>query len=362
MKRNEIKSGVLFALVHFLVEVTSFYVIARFTDSPLVWTLALTYDFFAFMPQGIFGFLRDRLLPKADFAVLGAGITAASLLMLPLKISPLLTVLTVSLGNALVHVHGAEETLRVSPGKMTPAAFFVSGGSFGLITGRLLAKAGCPMPVIFAANLLIIVCSLRAKKLRVPPAAERENLSLYRFHNAALNPKLVVALAVVVVTVRSYMGYGIPTTWNQTTVQSVLLYCFMGLGKALGGVSIDRFGIRKTAQVSTLCALPFLLFGDRVMIVSLLGILLFSMTMAITLGLIVSVLPNDPGFAFGFTTVGLALGTFPVFFYKTDSLLINCVTVSVLTLLSFGLLQMICEKKAADGLREAQTAATASAD
>ena len=84
--------------------------------------------------------------------------------------------------------------------------------------------------------------------------------------------------------------------------------------------------------------------------------------LCLLLGLIVSVLPNDPGFAFGFTTVGLALGTFPVFFYKTDSLLINCVTVSVLTLLSFGLLQMICEKKAAGGLREAQTAATASAD
>lgn len=345
MKKNGTGMGLSFALIHFLVEVTSFYVIAQYTDDPLVWTLALIYDFFAFMPQGIFGYLRDTLLPKTDLAIIGTLITSVSLLMLPFGLSPYLTVTVVSIGNALVHVQGAEETLRAAPGKMTPAAAFVSGGSFGLITGRLLAKAGCPMPVILAANLLIIAVSLLSKKLRVPAETEAENLALYRFGNQKLNPKLIVALAVVVVTVRSYMGYGIPTTWNQTVIQSVLLYCFMGTGKALGGVFIDRFGIRKTAAVSTLGALPFLLFGDRVMIVSLIGILFFSMTMAITLALIVSVLPEYPGFAFGFTTVGLAVGTFPVFFWKTDSLLVNCVIVTTLTLLSFALLQVICEKK-----------------
>ena len=345
MKKNGTGMGLCFALIHFLVEVTSFYVIAQYTDDPLVWALALIYDFFAFMPQGIFGYLRDTLLPKTDLAIIGTLITSVSLLMLPFGLSPYLTVTVVSIGNALVHVQGAEETLRAAPGKMTPAAAFVSGGSFGLITGRLLAKAGCPMPVILAANLLIIAVSLLSKKLRVPAETEAENLALYRFGNQKLNPKLIVALAVVVVTVRSYMGYGIPTTWNQTVIQSVLLYCFMGTGKALGGVFIDRFGIRKTAAVSTLGALPFLLFGDRVMIVSLIGILFFSMTMAITLALIVSVLPEYPGFAFGFTTVGLAVGTFPVFFWKTDSLLVNCVIVTTLTLLSFALLQVICEKK-----------------
>ena len=343
MQRNAVKMGALFALIHFLVEVTSFYIIAQYTDSPYVWALALIYDFFAFMPQGIFGFLRDRFRLKVDFAILGTAVTSAALLLLLLPCSPYLTVLVVSLGNGLVHVQGAEETLRAAPGKMTPSALFVSGGSFGLITGRLLANAGCPMPVIFAANLLIVALTLWAKRSRVPAETEAENLSLYRFQNEALDPKLIVALSVAVVTVRSYMCYFFPSTLNKSVLQSVLLFCFMGTGKALGGVFIDRLGIRKTALISTLCALPFLLFGDRIMLVSLIGILFFSMTMAITLGLIVSVLPQYPGFAFGFTTVGLALGTFPVFFWRTDSLLINCIVVTALTLLSFWLLTLICK-------------------
>jgi hypothetical protein len=59
----------------------------------------------------------------------------------------------------------------------------------------------------------------------------------------------------------------------------------MGFGKALGGIISDLIGVRKTAIISTVGALPFLLFGDNYMIISLLGVLMFSMTMSITLAL-----------------------------------------------------------------------------
>ena len=43
-----------------------------------------------------------------------------------------MVITVVSLGNCLVHIHGTELTLRSSPGKIAPAAVFVSGGSFGV--------------------------------------------------------------------------------------------------------------------------------------------------------------------------------------------------------------------------------------
>ena len=67
------------------------------------------------------------------------------------------------------------------------------------------------------------------------------------------------------------------------------------------------------------------------MIISLFGILLFSMTMAITLGLLVSTLKKAPGLAFGLTTIGLFLGTAPIFFIKFTTLLGNCLLITILT-------------------------------
>ena len=81
------------------------------------------------------------------------------------------------------------------------------------------------------------------------------------------------------------------------------------------------------------------------MTISLLGISIFSMTMAVTLALIVSVLQKYPGVAFGFTTLGLFLGTSLMFFFRIRSFLLNAILISVLTVLCMLILGMICSKK-----------------
>ena len=50
------------------------------------------------------------------------------------------------------------------------------------------------------------------------------------------------------------------------------------------------------------------------MIVSAAGIVLFNMTMPITLGIVAQRLPKNPGLAFGLTTAALLLGAVPSFF------------------------------------------------
>ncbi|MBQ3264924.1 MAG: hypothetical protein IJH07_04015 [Ruminococcus sp.] len=341
MKKSNL-TGLLYFIIHFLVEITSFYVLTCYIKSPYVWGLSLLYDFAAFVPQGFFGWLRDKGL-RVNFAFWGTVLTTLSLVLLNFNVNAFITVIAVSLGNCLVHIHGAELTLRSSAGKIAPSAVFVSGGSFGVVTGKLLSSHGVAVPWILGLNLLTFVPILLAERLKTDN--EEENLDSYHFSNEKLNAVTVIALATFVVAVRAYMGYGIPTSWNKTELQTVALYCSMGVGKGLGGILTDKIGIRLTALISTVGALPFMIFGSDVMEVSLIGIASFSMTMAVTLALIVSRLPRHPGVAFGFTTVGLFLGTLPFFFFRIQSVLTNSIIITALTVPCVIILWLICAKK-----------------
>lgn len=340
MKKNVI--GINYFFIHFIIEVTSFYILTSYTKSNLIWIIALLYDFLAFVPQGLFGYLKDKKV-NLDFTILGLVLSTLALMLLYFKVNAIVVILIISLGNCLIHIEGAEETLKSSKGKMTPSALFVSGGSFGVITGKLLLKYNVNIIYIIFINLLMIIPIIISHKNK--DLLDDKNLEKYNYSNKNINNNLIILLATIVVIVRAYMGYGIPTSWNKTVVETILLYCFMGTGKALGGVMIDKIGIRKTALISTLGALPFLIFGNNLMIVSLIGIMFFSMTMAITLGLIVSVLKKYPGVAFGFTTIGLFLGSLPMFFMRIKSFYINCIIVITLTIVCVIILNKICRKE-----------------
>ncbi len=81
------------------------------------------------------------------------------------------------------------------------------------------------------------------------------------------------------------------------------------------------------------------------MMISLIGVMFFSMTMAITLGIVVSVLKEHPGFAFGFTTIGLFLGTAPIFFIKITNPIINIFMIVFSSIICAIILLKILRKK-----------------
>ena len=342
MKQNKNILGILYFIIHFIIEITSFYIVSSYIDTNLVWILALMYDFFAFVPQGIFGYLKDKGI-KTNFTIIGMILSTLSLILLYFNLNAILVILVLSIGNCMIHIQGAETTLRTSNGQMAPSAIFVSGGSFGVITGKILAMYNVPIPFVIIINLLMLIPIAICNKYVY--LIDDKNLEKYNFSNKNINSKVIITLAVFVVIVRAYMGYGIPTTWNKTLIQTILLYCSMGIGKAMGGILIDSIGIKKTALLSTIGSLPFLLFGNNVMAISLIGIMMFSMTMAVTLGLIVSEIKKYPGVAFGFTTIGLFLGSLPVFVFKINSILINCLMVTILTVACVIVLSVICRKE-----------------
>lgn len=322
--------GYLYFYIHFVTEVICFYTLSKVIgNSMIVWLIPFMYDALAFVPQSIIGYINDKY-PKINFSMIGLFLLLFGFTSFMLNIfSIYISIVLLCLGNACIHVRGAELTLRNSNGKLSHSAVFVSGGSFGVITGKLLAKNKIAFIFLILLGLSSIPFILLAECYNNP----KNNCSKFNYNNKKINPGLVIFLAVFIVVVRGYMGYGIPTSWNKTIIQTILLYCMMGVGKAMGGILSDAFGMKKIAISSMLLSIPFLLFGDNIMIVSLIGVFFFSMTMSITLGILVSVLKEKPGLAFGHTTIGLFLGTAPIFFFRIINPIANNIMIISITLI-----------------------------
>lgn len=328
LKEENIICGYLYFYVHFIVEVVCFYYLSKVSNSPIVWLVPFLYDAFAFVPQSIIGYFKDKN-PKINFGIIGTillfiGISIFSFI----DTSKFVSLFFICFGNGFLHVEGAFNTLNVSHGKLSHPAIFVGGGSFGVITGRVLAKTMLPSWIMLIFILTMIPFIIYANTF----IKKESNTLAYNYESKKVHPFIIIILAVVVVIVRGYMGYGIPTSWNKTMLQTVYLFVIMGIGKCLGGILSDLFGIRKVAILSTIFAIPFLLIGDNLMIISLLGVMFFSMTMAVTLGILVSVLKKNPSLAFGLTTIGLFLGTAPIFFIKIVNTTFNSIMIITLSM------------------------------
>ena len=135
---HNIGAAYLYFYVHFATEVVCFYMLSRLIgDSAFLWFCPLIYDAIAFVPQSIFGRISDKY-PKIKMGIIGAILMAIALVLSNLSTLKFLPIIIVALGNAMLHINGAEVTLRCSNGKLAHSAIFVSGGSFGVVTGKLL--------------------------------------------------------------------------------------------------------------------------------------------------------------------------------------------------------------------------------
>ena len=327
MKKNI--NGYLYFYIHFIVEVVCFFFLSRITNNPyIVWLIPFIYDGLAFVPQSLIGYVSDKY-PKINMGLIGTILLLITYLLYGLTNTNIfITLILLCLGNAFLHIAGAENTLKNSNGRLSPAAIFVAGGSFGVITGRLLATTSISPLILLLPILSLIPFTLLADSYK----SKEHGCSKFDYVRKDISPYLIVLIAFIVVIVRGYLGYGIPTSWKKSVLENVIFFFTMGLGKALGGILSDKFGIRKVAILSTLLAIPFLCFGDNIMIISIIGVMFFSMTMAITLAILVSVLKKNPGLAFGITTIGLFLGTAPIFFIKLTQE-INIILIIVISIL-----------------------------
>ena len=329
--RIDLKTGFGYAFIHFSMEVLCFFFLYRvFGGSDKWWYIAIVYDAIAFagqVPVGAFCEKHPRFSPGICGALMLIG-GAALGFFTPAALAGFLII---CVGNALLHISGALITLRASAGRLSESGIFVGGGAFGVITGRLLGSDTAPVwiPFVLMAVALAVVIYMDMTE----SIGNRNEPCMHDI--AAGRPAQVIILILAgVIALRSYIGNGIPMQWKKTTIESIMLFVAMGTGKMAGGVLADLFGARLIGAASCVLAVPFLLLGNDLMWVSLVGILLFSMTMAIALGGIVSVLKHNPGVAFGITTLSLFLGTLPVFFIPMPKGIVMNVILALLSLLS----------------------------
>lgn len=272
----------------------------RFARSAGQWhTAVLVYNFCAFALQMPLGLLADRLGGGRYFAAVGCGLVALAYLM-PNAALPL--AVTAGLGNALYHIGGGLDTLNAGGGKAGALGVFVSPGAFGLFLGALAARGPIPAGIVPAllllcAAMLLLLCG-KTENAPFDPRPEKGSL-------------WALAALFAVVCLRSFGGFLYTFPWKTGPWAWVFVLCVV-LGKTLGGFVYDRLGGAWTALGSLALAAGLFCLSDTPAF-GCAAVLLFNMSMPVTLRAAADRLPGAKGFSFGLLTFALFLGFLPTY-------------------------------------------------
>ncbi len=332
------RSLTIYTISHFIVDFACFFILfGRFLQSAGPESAGLGFLFYnviAFGLQPVFGYICDRrkALPAGP---LGCFLVAAAVI-------PILGVwwqlAAAALGNALFHVGGGIDSLSSPGGRMGASGVFVSSGGLGVALGTLAGSYAGPSAYLYlAVPAAVSICGVLAASVRpLPPESGYESRA-FSTVEAGKGFYAVIALCFISIFVRAYVGGSVPMGFKTGALMTIFAACAASLGKALGGFAADRFGARLTGAVTLLASAPLLcLFHDSAYLCAL-GLLLFNMSMPITLCGIASKLPRHPGLAFGLSTLALLLGSAPLFFFAIEGPA-RIIVMAALILLSSGCL------------------------
>lgn len=294
----------IYSAAHFWVDLCcAFLVFRTLTDVPEFALCLLLYNFCAFALQMPLGLFADKFNRNGLVAATGCLLVAAAYL----SSQPPLTAVIAGCGNALFHLGGGIDVLNTSQKRAAALGIFVSPGALGLFLGTLWGKGTsiplwpCPITLILISALILLLYRKFFGSLR------SDNAPCDTTPANGYAPLIPLFLVVIL---RSYMGLNQSFVWRSTGYWAITLTVALVLGKAGGGILMDRLGPRKTSAVTLLAAAVLYLFCD-IPILGTLAVFLFNMTMPITLWAAAKVTPGCKGFAFGLLTFGLFLGYLP---------------------------------------------------
>ncbi len=298
----------LYSIGHFFVDLAcAFLMISILASSsgdsliPLV-----TYNFCAFALQMPFGMAADRLDRNMFLAVIGLALVLCAFAFSGV---PIAAAIVLGLGNCLFHIGGGVDILRLSSEREWMLGIFVSPGAVGLYLGTVLANGGMigiPLGFVILALVFIILACLMHITYSVKLPSGNPEPSIDHLSRGELASAVLLFLVVVI---RSYAGVTMTFPWKSGQL-AVLAVIALALGKALGGYAADKFGAVLTSILSlALSGVLFIFSGNAVP--GILTVLLFNMTMPITLFAMARILPASRGFAFGILTFALFIGYLP---------------------------------------------------
>ena len=299
----------VYSVTHFLVDFACAFLMFRFiAGTSEGYICVLLYNFCAFAMQMPIGIIVDKLNRNYLFAIVGCILVGAAY---GFAMFPIAAVLVLGIGNAMFHIGGGIDVLNISEEKLGALGVFVSPGAFGIYFGTILGRGGgfhvmlVPLTIFIAAGLIFLMYKTQRGTYPQNAAFSLEE---------ANSPKLLIAVGFffLVVCIRSFVGLSLDFSWKDVGYWGAALICAVVFGKTIGGFAANWFGLKKTAFVSLGIAALLFLF-PTIPIGGVTAVLLFNMTMPITLWAAAKIMPRAKGFAFGLLTFGLFLGFLPVY-------------------------------------------------
>jgi len=264
------------------------------------------------------GIIADRLDRNHLIAGAGCVLVAAAF---GLTGVPLLATIFVGLGNGMFHIGGGIDILNISEEKSSALGIFVSPGAFGIYFGTILGRGevALSLPVIMLLLLAAwYILTMKREHNLQTPSFIKQNKSIAIASNAPFVVVMTKTMIIImiclflVVCLRSYVGLAIEFPWRSMGFWGFALVCASAFGKTMGGFLSDRFGALKTAILSLgIASILFLI--PQIPVAGVSAILLFNMTMPITLWYMAKTFPGAKGFAFGLLTFALFIGFLPVY-------------------------------------------------
>jgi len=346
--------ALLLGVVHALVDGACGYLIFRdlgpaaISYRTIVYLVVL-YNLLAFAGQVPIGYLADRFGAYRGAAIAGVVGAAAALVISPTWV--VAGVVLIGIANALFHVGAGALVLRASGERSTESGVFVGPGALGLFTGIWLGAQGIDARWGFVAALLLSApLMLHLARTVVRPAA----IELPKIKGGVVLVVVICAACLLgSVTVRALVGGTIAGSWRGVSTSVMLLLALAACGgKMLGGFVSDRLGWTTISVSALVLSAPLiaLLVGSAAGAV--IGMLLFQMTMPVTLKAMHHVLPTRPGLAFGVPCLALVLGALPGLLgygHLLRSWVLVAVLLAVSTLLIFGGLRLLVRAGASGG-------------
>lgn len=306
MRKDIINTIGLLSLIHSLVDFLCIFSLFRKYGNTA--EAILLYNFCAFALQMPFGLVLDILQKDRKNSVLpGVLFTEAGILFTVIgsMVSPVLS----GIGNALFHCGGGVLTIgedRKNGMQGRGLGVFVAPGAFGVAFGLLLYQTEMHALIRMLVSAALVLCGIWT-------AVSFRGRSFAYVSRSGTSKDIIPAAAAcfLVVVLRSMAGLGIAFSWKTGTAAVLLSTACTALGKAVGGFLAASCGMKKTILCSLLLSALFYLAGNQ-MASGLAALLLFNMTMPLTLYLLADVMPDTPGFAFGILTFALFVGYLPV--------------------------------------------------
>ena len=327
----------IYTILHFLVDLSCIFflmgmVYPQLAGSDVRIHAAIQYNMFAFALPALLGLAADLTGRNAAVSCLGCLMILTSYLTVP---GPWASVVLIGIGNGLFHIGGGRQVLmdsgcvalggtadpcgkeRIrSTVRYAPSGVFIASGAMGVFLGKNMAQAFrqifyiCMEAALALGVLLLLWMAVRQWKKSI-----RSMISAQAVSSKMLGLSLLIFLVVII---RSYYGFVAVYSWNHTFLTGLIFTGCIVAGKALGGFAADRFGVTAASVISLGGAGVLALFAGSIPLAGYLSILLFNMTMPITLTLLTKLWEELPGFAFGVLMLALFLGTLPVMVWHVN--------------------------------------------